>query len=692
MYRKEKPSPNSTHVMLNQLVLNRDVNEHLINCTRKLYEVIEDEEVFRLKQQILELIKKHKASLLTRLYGSTTVLQQLIDYYRYNDTKDELYELLITHQKGHEFLKACDAIFKLADEHKINVSYYFITTKKPNENDVPLFSIEVRIECKTLAEATLAACVLETVLYESFGIPFRSARKSLPISFTVLEVLTKISMDYILDDFLKITQLQLNLNDKLLKQTFSHPKADFYDYFQQKYGIENTRAWLVRNESQTTSVEKLTTEPASHHQEIDREHFFARLLIITRTGLGSGNYMNARGTIEGLCKKMPQVHIYWIIATDGDPLPQTAALPQQIKCYVTDDLWKLYPLIRSLSLNADLVASLPNAFLIYLEKNLNTHVTLSRESIFVVVGEYNVNHEDIPPYYHLLTSGVNAGPNSLGLIHPQSLMIPTAIEEKRALLCQDEKASLLFIGTPDAPLYFAYAYHPNKHVVDDIQGLRTIDILALFIQHAKKAAHKNIKIVLPIDKETIERAIQKFPQIFDGCFLTYVTSNNIDFLDNGRSLFVEVLNLFPFNNTTFRLLMDYAAAHDTPVVVTGDQSFMELFFTMSSGFMFIYQLLEHKKELLNEIKLIAQQKYLTHLIDLIALTATGLLSEAQIINLVTFLQENKEQLKQESQIVAATVQSQPDLVESLTRFITEHVAPNNCLLEIGDEPFSKSFN
>ncbi len=43
----------------------------------------------------------------------------------------------------------------------------------------------------------------------------------------------------------------------------------------------------------------------------------------------------------------------------------------------------------------------------------------------------------------------------------------------------------------------------------------------------------------------------------------------------------------PESITPFRLLMDYAAAHNTPIVATGDQSFMELLFTITTGFVFI---------------------------------------------------------------------------------------------------------
>lgn len=244
-----------------------------------------------------------------------------------------------------------------------------------------------------------------------------------------------------------------------------------------------------------------------------------RLLVVTRTVLGSGNYLNARLTMEGLCRTIPHIRIDWVVAHDGDTLPRTVPLPPQVTCYETDALWKLFPVIRALSLDAQLICSFPNFFLIDAEKKfLPLTLSDSVTSRFIMLNEYNSTYapEEVPPYYLSLNSGVNAGVGSLGLIKPAPLCTAGSLAEKRALLLLDEKAKKIFSTNPEAPLYFAYGYLPKKDGHSSIVGMRIVDFFALFIEHAKRSGHSSIKIVMPIDPDTIARSEGDLSQYFGG--------------------------------------------------------------------------------------------------------------------------------------------------------------------------------
>lgn len=134
-------------------------------------------------------------------------------------------------------------------------------------------------------------------------------------------------------------------------------------------------------------------------------------------------------------------------------------------------------------------------------------------------------------------------------------------------------------------------------------------------------------------------------------------------------LMVEVFNLFPFDNTSFRLLMDYAASNHTPIAVTGDQSFIESFFMNCDRFVFLYQLIEHKKDLLEQIKLITEERGLDNIAWLIERTEKGCQSEAHIAEMVRFILTNQAALEREASHLSAEINAQPDLVNALTQVI-----------------------
>ena len=176
-----------------------------------------------------------------------------------------------------------------------------------------------------------------------------------------------------------------------------------------------------------------------------------------------------------------------------------------------------------------------------------------------------------------------------------------------------------------------------------------------------------------------------YPAIFNQCTLYYTHSTGNTKSGDGLGICVEVFHLFPYDNKVFRQFMDYAAAHHTPVITTGDQSFMELFFTITNGFIFLYQLLEHKKNLLDQIKLITTHNNMPHLNYLFTHTEKGLASEHELMSLTAFLITNQDVLKQESLQLSAIIKAQPNLIDSLARIIVESVTKKRLMMETAND-------
>ena len=661
----------STGTMLRQMLLTPE-NTLICKLTANLLIEQEPSKATALRSLILSLMKTRHVDLLTPFQG-TNVLISLLRYYKKTSLVDTLLVSLRNFYFSMKFINLCEALFKKRWNEDLIFKYRYF--QKDNSASMSQLNeaIEINLHCRNLAEAALAANMLESVLYENHQIRFRSMAKYFSIMFSKSDDVTSsilMRAYYQPDDYTKVTDIphQLLVKDEQLMQTFLDQNSDFTDYCRLRY--------------QTDDHHMLDSRFAALGLDTDHD-FSAELLIITRTGLGSGNFINARTTIEGLCSRLPQLKINWIVANDGDRLPTTAPLSPNVSFYETDALWKVYPLIQSLSLNADAVISLPNYFLIVAERELpDTLLTLSEKSVLMVVTEYNTSYEPglIPEQYLDLHSGIRAGDKSLGLLKPTALTLAPSLDEKRHRLCEDQKAAHLFTDNPTAPLYMAYAYCPRAGVTHAIiQGLKLMDILALFIQHAKYSSHKNMKAVLPIDQETIEEAIKTYPNIFAGCTICYVDSTNLDtprekmLIGDGADLYVEIFHLFPFENTTFRLLMDYCTAHDLPVVVTGDQSFMELFFTMTEGFVFLYQMLEHKKELFMQIKSIAANEHLSALEELINKTEHSINSEEELIGLTAFLKAKQDELKTETLALMSIIKAERNLVDSFAKIIVDRV-------------------
>ena|SRR3990167_2022641 len=344
----------------------------------------------------------------------------------------------------------------------------------------------------------------------------------------------------------------------------------------------------------------------------------------------------------------------------------------------------MLPLVHSLTNTADAVVSLPNDWLHSCYAEL---AEIPPEStISIVVEEYNCKPADqgqLPPGHLQFTSGVNASGTSLGLIKPLELRaVSDTLEDQRDLIRQDQHAAPIFSENPQAPCYFAYVAVNRPAAYCTLKGVDEASVLALFVEHAKQSGHSSIKVVIPIKPELIKEALLKYPTIFQGCAVTYVDSKNSASIQSGADpeLIIEVFNCFPLDNMTFRLLMNYAASCNTPIVTTGDQSFIEAFFTIQDGCSLIYQLFEHKQELFNAVKSIIVEKDLLRLQEVFKRTENGPSSESELTELVQFLRAENDGLKSEFRQLRDIVKDQPDLIERFSVVIVETVSKRRELI------------
>ena len=654
--------------------------ENLAKATEKLLTEQEPRRINALKSLIYALIHTKNTPVYTPMSNGKTVLQNLNSYYDKTGPEEasELYQYL----NAQDFTSACIDLFQQRWGYKKLSLTFKLHGEFTEERDAKFsHTLELCLCCDDLAEAALVAKTLEMILHDNYGIPYRSATKIFAVVFS--ETMTqyqKSGINLILyfkpEDFMKInTTTPLTIADQLLWDMYTDKACDLYDYCSEQYAIVNTRSFHQTRPAPDTlqPFTAITNESILATPTAIPDDFKGELLLVTRTRLGAGNFMNARLTVEGLCRRLPGVTITWIVANDGDIMPMTGDLPPQVTYYETDALWKVYPVIQAKSLTASVIISIPSTYLIEAEINLpSTRLVLPTNAISMVVHEYNQNGKGDAPLPHInLHTGLNAGEYSLGLHKPELLNPPASIEDKLAHLRDTPDAAALFHHHPSAPLYFGYAYQPIiGDSAENIQGIKTAEILAVFTEHAKRSGHAHIKIVLPTNTATLQEAIAAYPTIFSNCNISYTKGEDSSDIITGEGLSIEVFNGFPFKNATFRALMDYAAAHNTPLVTTGDQSFMELFFSHDEGFVFMYQLMGHKKDLFDAIKLIAATSGLTCLEALCDKTERGLGSEeSQIISLVEFLMTNQEELKHDSIVLKAAIQSQPALCDRLSSAI-----------------------
>lgn len=467
---------------------------------------------------------------------------------------------------------------------------------------------EFRISCVSLAEAVLVAEMIESSLAVMFQIKYRTSIPGLPVQFKHQNKQSKqqmaVSLFYRQEDYINGLNLVKKPHfDHEIYHVFRDSKRDYYDYWIAKKNIPDLRLMEpnrqiggIRSTLQATAKKAIenTGEPAVLVAAHD-----ARILAITLIGAGAGNYMHALRVINKLAEKMPKLRIDWVLADTDLPVPRLGELPPLVTVHRARGLEQLYPLIQYLSLEVDVVIGLPNNFLGFLQKKFGPNpMLLSNKCPYMVVSEYNISPNPVDPdnplYDIELRSGMTKIPDeglaSLGIIKPERMDFPVSKEQKRQALQADSKCERMFVDHPEVPFYFAYVYAPeHKRGVDQLLGLRNVDVLAFFIQYAKSRTETQIKMVLSIRAEDIQLAKTIYPKILENCTIQlYSQQDNMRQVLSGDGVTIQVYDLFPFENITFRALSDYAVSWDTPVVMTGDQSFFELFFTNNSPVM-LYQ-------------------------------------------------------------------------------------------------------
>ena len=573
----------------------------------------------------------------------------------------------------------------------------------PEDKNDPYFGVlQFIITCKDNAEAVLIAEMIEMILARNYQIKRRVLTQLFPVRFEEKDPLNSqmtLTLEYSPEDYLRINERPTLDFDTPLISIFNDPSKDYYDYYALRYKVLRHKIRQMRDAKSPDKaleirpvLQKAAEEVINDQQVsvVEPLEFNARILVVTAIVLGLGNYMHARRVIETLCRKMPNLQIDWILADYELPLPETESLPSQVTLHQSSMLYQQFPLIQHLSLQADAIIGLPNNFLHYLQKQLpKTPMILSSEHPYLRVEEYNIEPLEasvVNPLYDVdLRSGLNckATSQSFGIIKPDFLKFSVERSEKRAVLEMDNKGAIIFADNPEVSLYFAYVYAPKPYANQlDVRGLRNIEVLALFIQHAKRKAERHIKVILTIQIEDIQKAKELYPTIFTDCAIQlHSQREQAQTVFEEGQLVIQVYSLFPFENTMFRALSDYASSCNTPVVMTGDQSLIELFFTANDDVVALYQLLAHKAALFDAMKEIAQENELVHFAQLLTQITNRIASEEQLIFLADSVFEHYEALKAEFRILKSIIQAQPDLVDSLTRVIPTVIETNRRLLQ-----------
>ena len=558
--------------------------------------------------------------------------------------------------------------------------------------------VTLKINCRNTAEAVLTAEVIETILTQTYQINSRISTQYFPVNFTGSKNPLNPEMTIILHyqpvDYVNVHKSQALNCDQQLMMIFKEPENDYYDYFALRENIPNiksiqsSREMLhVRQDLQEAAEKSIDNDGASECSPIE---YKAKILFITAIGLGSGNYMHALRAITQLSEKMPQLQMDWILADYHLPTPKAAALPPQVTLHQSRMLYQQFPLIQSLSLTVDLIIGLPNKFLDHLQDNFSeVPMLMSNRCPYLSVIEYNIDESEPisrePLYDVILQSGINTKkhPVSLGIIKPDCMQFPVERNLKKQALQKYSQCAIIFADHPDVPLYFSYVYAPKPHMSNSqIMGLQNIDVLAFFIQYAKRREEHHIKVMLSIRLEDIQNAKKMYPRTFADCTIQLYShpKQAQDKLADGK-LVIQIYDIFPVDNEVFRALSDYASSWDTPVVMTGDQSFLELFFTENHQPVVLYQLLSHKKGLFQAIKNFAEFIDAKHLCELFRIIENRFGSEDQLVALADFVLSHYQNIQLEFQTLKLYIQDQPDLVDSLSRVIPTVIQMNSQLLE-----------
>lgn len=620
-----------------------DKNKKIIQLTDKLLDPKSNH--VAVKESLLHLLSRWDSAIY-RPYRGKTVLHALMTYYTQNHDRDAFSKFIQGISSVEVFSAICHQIFLKRWPHPPKNKFNIICSPQNH-------TVDLEYTCKQFEEAVLVAHTFDVILKQNYNISPRAAMPGIKpqIGFSrdqqnnILTVMRYRAKDYAPEGNRLTLKPKLEL-DKKLNECFTNQKADQTTY-------HNNRA-LVPPSSFPNKIPQIPTQIPPERYDVH-----CNIVVVTAIIAGSGNLFFARKILSALVESFPQATFNWILGTSSSSDLNLSDLPSRITVHQSDALWKLTPLIKELSTGA-IILHLPNNYLCHLEVALGlSFYPKALDSI--EVHEYNNNARKLPSSF---SSGINT---KLGIIKLPFLPFPKSLVEKRDALCKEDSLAHIFQRSLDAPLYFGYAATASFQIV---VSLRNIEILALFVELAKQKKQPHITIVLPISLSAVQDAIDCHPKIFNECRFYYKNRHEEKAWGTGHTQ-IDIYHLFPFSNHDFRALMDYAAACDTPIVVTGDQSFTELFFTIESSFVFIYQLLHHKKSLLEAICDLASDNRLTQLSILLTYLVRKKSETNILIKLANFLFKKWDALKEETTILTKEIQNQPDLIANLAQIINK---------------------
>lgn len=421
-------------------------------------------------------------------------------------------------------------------------------------------------------------------------------------------------------------------------------------------------------------------------------------VITTFQGLGKGNLYNALRMVCGLAKGDPATNHLWCLATQN-PLPQDVieelAQYPNIKLLLCYSLYEVWPIILKYSKKAKVVFAAPNAFAPYEEKRLGFQFN-DNPNGWSLIDEYNCPIDPENSLAHNRITPIPAGLSTMqlgtmGIYKPNPVRDCPGNEKEWGEFFGRISELKGFQIKPGLPLYFNYVYNHKPGEISSVRVLSTIDLIALAVIDAREKGLAEINISIPVNADEVSQCLKAFPKLFAGVAIDHQSEKILgsgsgteaeDTPPQDQSLVVHVFNPIPLANTDLRLLMEYGIRSDTFVCATGDQSFIELFFNKSQNFVFLYQLLDHKKPLLKALTTLLKELGLVKTLELLQRTEGfqsqgehNHLSEKQLSSIHKLISTNRDALKEETaQLATHLREEQPDLADSLTELVKRAIA------------------
>ena len=333
--------PTPVSVMVSSASTVTEIKDNLIRSMRAVLNPNADRSQLPvLRKLMIRRIQSSDANLLINYPDSPdkTLLDVLKTYCEQNPLNDELPQILnewtaIKHFTNHikELL-----LRRSSDLSSMNVVKLYKNSSPTEQsyNDTLFLSFS----SKSIGQAQLIATMIEKVMNEHYGIPYRSIDFNLPITFIKTangEVTFK--MYYKNNDYLQCFDHQKStaISDSTMETCFLNRNSELSDY-----------CMAMLKKSNPKDFE--TSEPSKPHRNKHRFHQPPqmlvqkrplRLLIFTVTRAGFGNYINAARVIQRLVESIP-MNIDWVIEDGGQVFPPIS-LPESVRIHRANTFWKI---------------------------------------------------------------------------------------------------------------------------------------------------------------------------------------------------------------------------------------------------------------------------------------------------------------------------------------------------------------